>query len=77
MAKHPPLSLNTADKIRAARNALRMNQLEFWSLVGVTQSGGSRYEAGRKVPSSTAMLLQIAYGPQDEAAALVEFLRSR
>lgn len=77
MAKHPPLSLNTADKIRALRNALRMNQLEFWSLVGVTQSGGSRYEAGRKVPRSTAMLLQIAYGPQDEAAALVEFLRSR
>lgn len=43
--------------ITAYRNALGMNQSRFWNLFGATQSGGSRYEAGREIPDSTAMLL--------------------
>ena len=29
---------------KTLRTKLRMNQTEFWSRIGVTQSGGSRYE---------------------------------
>jgi predicted transcriptional regulator len=32
---------------REIRRKLGLNQLEFWSKVGVTQSSGSRYESGR------------------------------
>ena len=35
---------------RDMRKSLGLNQQEFWSPVGVTQSGGSRYESGRGVP---------------------------
>lgn len=28
---------------------LGLNQSEFWSRVGITQSGGSRYETGREI----------------------------
>lgn len=35
---------------REMRKKMGLNQQEFWSLVGVTQSGGSRYESGRSVP---------------------------
>jgi len=43
--------------------------------VGVTQSGGSRYESGRNVPKAVQTLLQIAYGTDAEAAAVVSSLR--
>lgn len=33
------------------------NQSAYWSRFGVTQSGGSRYESGRSVPTPTAMLM--------------------
>lgn len=39
------------------RTALRLNQTTFWTPYGVTQSGGSRYESGRAIPNSTAMLM--------------------
>lgn len=45
------------EKIAAARRASGVNQSEFWQRFGVTQSGGSRYETGRKIPTSTAMLM--------------------
>lgn len=34
-----------------------MNQSQFWSMMGVTQSGGSRYENGRDIPPAVQMLL--------------------
>lgn len=34
-----------------------INQSEFWTRYGVTQSGGSRYEAGRNIPKPLAILL--------------------
>lgn len=34
-----------------------MNQTTFWSRFGVTQSGGSRYEGERNVPTPVALLL--------------------
>jgi len=33
------------------------NQCQFWQRFGITQSGGSRYEAGRGLPTPTALLL--------------------
>ena len=36
-----------AIKLRAKLNC---NQTEFWGMVGITQSGGCRYEAGRNLP---------------------------
>ena len=38
-----------------------MNQQDFWGRVGVTQSGGSRYESGRDIPESTQALLALVY----------------
>ena len=53
-----------------------MNQTGFWSRVGVTQSGGSRYEAGRRIPVPTQCLLTITYGTRKQAEAAVSALRS-
>ena len=36
-----------------------MNQSEFWKRLGITQSGGSRYEAGRNVPKPVQLLLAL------------------
>lgn len=58
------------------RNRTGMNQQRFWAAIGVTQSGGSRYESGRRVPTPVKMLLTIAYGPEVEAAALATKLRA-
>ena len=46
---------------RALRNSLGLNQSEFWSRLGVTQSGGSRYENGRRMPPPVRKLLGIVY----------------
>ncbi len=45
------------DTVKAVRQKSGMNQLAYWSRFGVTQSGGSRYEAGRDIPTSTSMLM--------------------
>ena len=46
---------------RQIRNRLSMNQQEFWARVGVTQSGGSRYESGRKMPKPVRELLRLVH----------------
>ena len=61
----------------AARQKLGINQTKFWSRVGVTQSGGSRYESSRKIPKPVQRLLVIAYGTEKQSAAAVEALRKR
>lgn len=60
-----------------------LNQTEFWQKVGITQSGGSRYEAGRKMPKSVVALLRLVYiekldldRVRREDVELVEFLRA-
>lgn len=54
--------------LRRLRNKLNLNQQQFWSRVGVTQSCGSRYETGRALPAPVNMLLTIAYGTSKQAA---------
>ena len=46
---------------RELRKRLRMNQSEFWSCIGVTQSGGSRYESGRSLPKPVRELMRLVY----------------
>lgn len=48
-------------KPRHLRQRLGLNQQEFWSAVGVTQSGGSRYESGRNMPKPVCELLRLVY----------------
>lgn len=75
MVKQPTFRFNTPDSIRAYRQKHQLNQTEFWSRVGVTQSGGSRYESGRNVPKPVQLLLQLAYGTPKQAADMLTWLR--
>lgn len=45
------------------RKASGLTQQQFWNAVGITQSGGSRYERGRRLPSTVRSCLLIAYSP--------------
>ena len=40
--------------LKSLRKSTGLNQQQFWAAVNVTQSGGSRYESGRKMPKSVA-----------------------
>lgn len=46
---------------RTLRHRLGLNQHEFWSAVGVTQSGGSRYESGRDIPRAVSELIRLVH----------------
>src|SRR3954469_4708165 len=46
---------------REIRRKLGLNQHDFWSKVGVTQSGGSRYESGRNMPKPVRELLRLVH----------------
>src|SRR5215211_2485566 len=41
-----------------------MNQEQFWTQIGVTQSGGSRYESGREMPRPVKELLRLVHVEQ-------------
>ncbi len=55
--------VKTPEKLdpRDIRRKLGLNQQEFWSRIGVTQSGGSRYESGRKIPKPVWQLLRLVH----------------
>jgi DNA-binding transcriptional regulator YiaG len=68
---------------REIRRKLGMNQQQFWSKIGVTQSGGSRYESGRNMPRPVRELLRLVHVEQidtqrikREDLDIVEFLKS-
>jgi len=75
MMKQPSLLFNSPDAVKAYRQKHHLNQTEFWSRVGVTQSGGSRYESGRNVPKPVQLLLQFAYGTPKQANEMLAWLR--
>ena len=58
--------MKAADKIdvREIRRKLGLNQQQFWSKLGVTQSGGSRYESGRNIPRPVQHLLRLVHVEQ-------------
>lgn len=43
------------------RRKLGLNQSDFWGKIGVTQSGGSRYESGRNMPKPVRELLRLVH----------------
>ena len=46
---------------RQIRRRLHLNQQDFWARIGVTQSGGSRYESGRRMPKPVRELLRLVH----------------
>ena len=54
-------SFETIENPRDIRKKLGMNQQEFWGQIGVTQSGGSRYESGRNIPKAVRELLRLVH----------------
>ncbi|MFN6960992.1 MAG: helix-turn-helix domain-containing protein [Rhodocyclaceae bacterium] len=78
--------MKTIDKIdvREIRRKLGMNQQQFWSKLGVTQSGGSRYESGRNMPRPVQHLLRLVHVEQidiqkikKEDWEVIEYLKSK
>lgn len=68
---------------REIRRKLGINQQQFWSQLGVTQSGGSRYESGRNMPRPVQHLLRLVHVEQidigkirKEDYEVIEFLKS-
>ncbi len=69
---------------RDIRKKLGLNQEEFWNRIGVTQSGGSRYESGRNMPKPVRELLRLVHVEQVDLGRLrredieiVEYLREQ
>jgi len=52
---------NKLSNPRHIRHRLGLNQQEFWGRIGVTQSGGSRYESGRTMPKPVQELLRLVH----------------
>ncbi|MGE5384699.1 MAG: helix-turn-helix domain-containing protein [Betaproteobacteria bacterium] len=79
-------NVKTIEKIepREIRRKLGLNQQQFWSKIGVTQSGGSRYESGRNMPKPVRELLRLVHVEQIDISTIkredwevVEYLRSQ
>jgi len=77
--------MKTTEKldVREIRRKLGLNQQQFWSKLGVTQSGGSRYESGRNIPRPVQQLLRLVHVEQIDIAKVrredfevVEYLKS-
>ena len=76
-SRMPKLFIQTGSVARDLRQKMGRNQSEFWKRIAVTQSGGSRYESGRDMPKPVRILLHLAYAPEKQAAAMLEYLRER
>lgn len=74
--KLPRLKFSTPEEIRAFRKQIGLRQDLFWKRVGITQSGGSRYETGRNIPMPVQILLTITYGTPSQASDMTEALRA-
>ena len=69
---------------REIRRKLGLNQEQFWSNLGVTQSGGSRYESGRNMPKPVRELLRLVHVEQIDIKMIkredwdvIEYLKSQ
>lgn len=64
------MSTNIAYNPRDIRRQRGLNQQEFWGRVGVTQSGGSRYESGRSMPKPVRELVRLVHVEQIDLATV-------
>lgn len=78
------MKVNDKVDARELRRKLGMNQSQFWSRLGVTQSGGSRYESGRNMPRPVQALLRLVHVEQvdvnkirREDYEVIEYLRAK
>ena len=55
------MSFAKIENVRQIRRNIGLNQNDFWYAVGVTQSGGSRYESGRSIPNAVRELIPIVH----------------
>ena len=69
---------------REIRARLGLNQDQFWTQIGVTQSGGSRYESGREMPKPVRELLRLVHVERIDLSRvkredfeLLEYLKNR
>ena len=79
-------AVKTIEKVdaREIRRKLGLNQSQFWSKIGVTQSGGSRYESGRNMPKPVRELLRLVHVEQIDIKSIkredwdvVEYLKAQ
>lgn len=62
--------------IAKTRGKLGMTQAQFWNRIGITQSGGSRYECfTRPLPEPITLLLILAYGTPAQWMRTMKTLR--
>ena len=71
MATKPRKDIDLA----ALRAASGLNQADFWSKFGISQSGGSRYEGGRRMPMPIGILIRAWSDRLIDDAALAALLR--
>jgi DNA-binding transcriptional regulator YiaG len=64
----------TGEQARLMRQKSGANQSDFWKQLGVTQSGGSRYESGRSIPAPVRLLLALRYGSAAQRRQAGEFV---
>ncbi|MBC9073421.1 helix-turn-helix transcriptional regulator [Thauera sp. CAU 1555] len=76
-SRRPKLLFSSGDAIRECRQKLGMSQTDFWRPIGVTQSGGCRYETGRNIPMPLQQILHLTYGTEEQAQALLTWLRGQ
>lgn len=72
-APHNPSKI-TGTSMKRLREKLGLNQTAFWSPIGVTQSGASRYESGRSIPAPTRNAVAFIYA--DELKQFARALRA-
>ena len=79
-------TVKTIEKIdaREIRRKLGLHQQQFWSTLGVTQSGGSRYESGRNMPKPVRELLRLVHVEQIDIKSIkredwdvIEYLKTQ
>ncbi|MBK8335181.1 MAG: helix-turn-helix transcriptional regulator [Sterolibacteriaceae bacterium] len=71
MARKSP-TINDPSELRKSAG---LNQTEFWKRFGVTQSGGSRYESGRSMPTPLKVLMQAWIDKLVDDAAMAKLLK--
>ena len=79
----PPKNKQPLDLL-ALRHACGLNQIAFWRKVGGTQSTGSRYENGYRMPPPVAQLVDLVYvrsidiaKVDGESLAILAYLRQQ
>lgn len=58
---------STGRGFAAQLTALGLTQTASWRAIGLSQSGGARYEQGREIPPSAAVALRFVFWPEAKA----------